>query len=74
MMTVTRQDDYPMELSAELIQYLESLPGTIVFQRLEGDVLVFRNSDKSTGRVNKSRCGSGARSYRPGARSGAQRR
>ena len=63
-----------MELSAELIQYLESLPGTIVFQRLEGDVLVFRDSGESAGRVNKSRRGSGARSDRPGARSGAQRR
>ena len=73
MMTVTRQDDYPMELSAELLQFLDSLPGTIVFQRIEGDVLVFRERAGQRGGNHTSRRGSDARPNRPGRRFGARR-
>ncbi len=55
-----------MELSAELIQFLDSLPGTVVFVTADGEVLVFQEKEESESRANDNLSDSGARLNRPG--------
>jgi len=56
-----------MELSAELIQFLDSLPGSVVFVTGDGEVLLFQEKQSNDSRANDDLSGNGARLYRPGA-------
>jgi hypothetical protein len=55
-----------MELSAELVQFLDSLPGTVVFVTADGEVLVFQERESNDSRANDNLSGSGARFEWPG--------
>ena len=67
MILVTRHNEYPFEMTAELVQFLESLPAGVTFVTTTGEVLVHEAGDKqgSTGTDNyggaRRNCRSAAR-------------
>ena len=61
MIRVARHNEEPLEINADLIRTLESLPGPVVLLDPDGTVLV-----RLVERVNKRKAGRGAR-VEPGA-------
>lgn len=66
MLRLTRHNEEPFEMTAELIHFLESLPGTVTFVNIHGEVLV-RIPDE-TGQADTGYSRSGVRPSKAGRR------
>ncbi|MDM7973416.1 MAG: hypothetical protein QUT27_10240 [candidate division Zixibacteria bacterium] len=66
MIRVTRHNEVPFEYTAELIRFLESLPGPVTFVNVDGEIMVRLSDEPGRGAPDQ-------RDRRPGA-PGARRR
>jgi hypothetical protein len=64
MILVTRHNEWPFEMTAELIQFLESLPGDVTFVNTFGEVLV--RPDRQRRGTTRTVNSAGARTQPPG--------
>jgi hypothetical protein len=64
MIRVTRHNEIPFEITAELITFLESLGEDLTFVNVDGEVLV--RKQKQASRVNQEKRSHSARATAPG--------
>ena len=69
MLRITRHNEEPFEMTAELIHFLESLPGNVTYVNIHGEVLV-RPADRQSREPKIQRSGR-VRSIAAGRRAAA---